>query len=425
MMAVGSIPAYAGEPWAERDAERMRRVYPRVCGGTGSGAKAIIKSDGLSPRMRGNHRYATRGKQSGGSIPAYAGEPSGVRQMRVRLRVYPRVCGGTPDYRALVIRKSGLSPRMRGNHPARCLFINPARSIPAYAGEPLPSGIRTYAVRVYPRVCGGTSPRAPLPPVPEGLSPRMRGNPSGYTRGNRIIGSIPAYAGEPRRGQAVEIRGQVYPRVCGGTQGRQPPGQPPRGLSPRMRGNPLRNWHRAANPGSIPAYAGEPGGWPTGTGQREVYPRVCGGTRKEPIGGMTSTGLSPRMRGNRRHAASPAGCQRSIPAYAGEPTFPRHRPAAQKVYPRVCGGTMIQIGGMAVKRGLSPRMRGNPRPAAFNPTLTRSIPAYAGEPAIAAINFGAIGVYPRVCGGTRRRWIRWWRAWGLSPRMRGNREITE
>ena len=50
-----------------------------------------------------------------------------------------------------------------------------------------------------------------------GLSPRVRGNPGRhpfYRKGDR---SIPACAGEPKRGRWFIWADEVYPRVCGGT----------------------------------------------------------------------------------------------------------------------------------------------------------------------------------------------------------------
>ena len=71
--------------------------------------------------------------------------------------------------------------------------------------------------------------------------------------------------------------------------------------------------------------------------------------------------------------------------------------------------------------GLSPRMRGNPD----NPIPTigefGSIPAYAGEPGRLLISARPVGVYPRVCGGTKHCRLARRIATGLSPRMRGNR----
>ena len=193
---------------------------------------------GLSPRMRGNRADAGAVGSPGRSIPAYAGEPLGVRFRISRSPVYPRVCGGTAGSIRGDKHREGLSPRMRGNRRASTAGDPPHRSIPAYAGEPGIYHLVDALCRVYPRVCGGTMPAYPAVWATSGLSPRMRGNHAGVSGGVGNLGSIPAYAGEP--------------------------------------------------PGSIPACAGEP-----------VYPRVCGGT---PLSAQLDTAndrLSPRMRGNR------------------------------------------------------------------------------------------------------------------------------
>ena len=102
---------------------RRLRVYPRVCGGTDVGP------------ARPSSRHYLR------SIPACAGEPRSIKRAEDRVRsVYPRVCGGTASTCAY-----GLS-----------------------ISEP-----------VYPRVCGGTL-RTSLTRFElnqTGLSPRVRGNP--------------------------------------------------------------------------------------------------------------------------------------------------------------------------------------------------------------------------------------------------------
>ena len=54
-------------------------------------------------------------------------------------------------------------------------------------------------------------------------------------------------------------------------------------------------------------------------------------------------------------------------------------------------------------KGLSPRVRGNHRSALRRLARYWSIPACAGEPACLEGSRYARGVYPRVCGGTRRK----------------------
>ena len=70
---------------------------------------------GLSPRVRGNHSLFAVGELVDRSIPACAGEPNLMQLISSKVKVYPRVCGGTEC--PLVGNKSdnGLSPRVRGN----------------------------------------------------------------------------------------------------------------------------------------------------------------------------------------------------------------------------------------------------------------------------------------------------------------------
>ena len=121
----------------------MRRVYPRVCGGTRGGGRRLQGRSGLSPRVRGNRLLAL-----------FAMVEKGV---------YPRVCGGTCPCGTVPYLDEGLSPRVRGNQLTPVLILTDHGSIPACAGEPVPREVLYVADGVYPRVCGGTCPsRGPL-----------------------------------------------------------------------------------------------------------------------------------------------------------------------------------------------------------------------------------------------------------------------
>ena len=133
--------------------------------------------------------------------------------------------------------------------------------------------------KVYPRVCGGTSPSGPLAQPQAGLSPRVRGNPDAIALGATITGSIPACAGEPNRWAANPGGCEVYPRVCGGTISAAIAWRILYGLSPRVRGNPAYPDEEDDDWGSIPACAGEPSAVWIMKEQPVVYPRVCGGIR--------------------------------------------------------------------------------------------------------------------------------------------------
>ena len=116
------------------------------------------------------------------------------------------------------------------------------------------------------------------------------------------------------------------------------------------------------------------------TGLPTVYPRVCGGTSRIRRKAATIAGLSPRVRGNRGGIPDGTGDSGSIPACAGEPMVYEAACLQYRVYPRVCGGTILSPAIRQRRMGLSPRVRGNhihPRLSLFN---IGSIPACAGEP---------------------------------------------
>ena len=234
---VGSIPACAGEPlyhigtdvklWVyprvcgepyRNDARNAGpTVYPRVCGGTSPPMSTPITGAGLSPRVRGNPAPTLTGTENSGSIPrvrgnhllhrptlhcvgsipACAGEPASTNTSDQNQSVYPRVCGGTTTFFTETIPEIGLSPRVRGNRNDGSPTPLRVGSIPACAGEPRCRALPHHTAWVYPRVCGGTCRKIPMTSSQAGLS-----------------------------------------RVCGGTTGQPLDMAIDDGLSPRVRGNP-------------------------------------------------------------------------------------------------------------------------------------------------------------------------------------------
>ncbi len=316
----GSIPALAGEPDKTSHCPSPLAVYPRACGGTTVKILAQELFGGLSPRLRGNLRPQP-----------WAPNPA---------KVYPRACGGTCLKIRPGPQSQGLSPRLRGNHRTEAVLTWWSRSIPALAGEPATQTLTSDLIQVYPRACGGTAASASRLFLVMGLSPRLRGNHRRYTLTPDSRGSIPALAGEPRPAVAVDAGEEVYPRACGGTFQYERTGSAPDGLSPRLRGNPYLGRPYPPYPRSIPALAGEPFTISRYSITRTVYPRACGGTFIPPRFGRALDGLSPRLRGNPSWSIEVWPSQRSIPALAGEPLTDGWLSLRRKVYPRACGGTL-------------------------------------------------------------------------------------
>ena len=178
--------------------------------------------------------------------------------------------------------------------------------------------------------------------------------------------------------------------------------------------------HAVSQGGSIPACAGEPSKVLIAKTNITVYPRLCGGTHWLPYRSDEAQGLSPPVRGNRSGASAGRAVAGSIPACAGEPSGRVRRTGGIGVYPRLCGGTRTAHGPLIARWGLSPPVRGNLQSPLSARTIPRSIPACAGEPAGAAVSRSRDRVYPRLCGGTCISAAAWTTPIGLSPPVRGN-----
>ena len=202
-------------------------------------------------------------------------------------------------------------------------------------------------------------------------------------------------------------------------RGNRPP-VPRGGLSPRVRGNLFSPTAFDHLPRSIPARAGEPTGWASVHPLNRVYPRACGGTYIEMVKDYQGMGLSPRVRGNRSAHQWRHRRRRSIPARAGEPCLSTMLASVLTVYPRACGGTALRQYRSTSWRGLSPRVRGNLLNVRGSGRRIRSIPARAGEPRQHLGFCRWCWVYPRACGGTLTPVKTLNVPTGLSPRVRGN-----
>ena len=172
---------------------------------------------GLSPRVRGKPPGAGSWQLYPGSIPACAGEASPASRAPAVARVYPRVCGGSGEAGDTLLTTEGLSPRVRGKRPAPGWSNPPQRSIPACAGEASATMRPAIALRVYPRVCGGSAGACGMRRPRWGLSPRVRGKLCELGFSEPHNRSIPACAGEAWRPRKATMTLSVYPRVCGGS----------------------------------------------------------------------------------------------------------------------------------------------------------------------------------------------------------------
>ena len=192
---------------------------------------------------------------------------------------------------------------------------------------------------VYPRLRGGSLLAAGATSIARGLSPPTRGIRVQPCRRDVVSRSIPAYAGDPRRNERPTKPRWVYPRLRGGSGGKAAAWLIERGLSPPTRGIQLRRRHCQPNRRSIPAYAGDPFFIRLLNRIFAVYPRLRGGSSPAALHIAHTGGLSPPTRGIRRLAMATGAIPGSIPAYAGDPIVLARPTFADRVYPRLRGGS--------------------------------------------------------------------------------------
>ncbi len=297
------------------------------------------------------------------------------------MRGYPRGCGETQVKFSPAGWLKGLSPRVRGNPFANIGSAGRQGAIPAGAGKPGRDGVPRSGSRGYPRGCGETASLSCTCPTVRGLSPRVRGNPPLGNTPLVMTGAIPAGAGKPPSRHLSPPVQWGYPRGCGETASRAPPGDRPPGLSPRVRGNLGRPRHLRRRDGAIPAGAGKPISVLSAIPVCWGYPRGCGETIIQELGVASAAGLSPRVRGNQVVPTDNRSLAGAIPAGAGKPPPSVVMRALRSGYPRGCGETPRTDRDPNNAVGLSPRVRGNPAHAAPRRLPSRAIPAGAGKPA--------------------------------------------
>ena len=221
-----------------------------------------------------------------------------------------------PSRRAI---SAGRSPRGRGSRQRLALAGGDMGSIPAWAGEPRRRSAAKAGPGVDPRVGGGAANTTPLLILDQGRSPRGRGSLVGALAGLRSAGSIPAWAGEPARSFWSCLPTRVDPRVGGGAITYPRELYSYQGRSPRGRGSPCEAVDMRDGAGSIPAWAGEPFEGQRVACNKMVDPRVGGGAAGAANKRNAAVGRSPRGRGSHTYTCGLGSWKGSIPAWAGEP----------------------------------------------------------------------------------------------------------
>ena len=191
------------------------------------------------------------------------------------------------------------------------------------------------------------------------------------------------------------------------------------GSSPRVRGTDIP---KGISPGFqrfIPACAGNRGGTTQLAFQDTVHPRVCGEQKTTRCDIVELLGSSPRVRGTGVSAMQTESVSRFIPACAGNSFFRFAIIRPLPVHPRVCGEQLPDGSRVDHPNGSSPRVRGTGSCFLQFDVTNRFIPACAGNSPWLGRYPQVPTVHPRVCGEQERSEIYSHPCRGSSPRVRG------
>ena len=415
------IPACAGNTMRPALSARPNTVHPRVRGEHRMAQWADVLFAGSSPRVRGTHGAGVRGRTGRRFIPACAGNTTVAPHNPTPEAVHPRVRGEHSAGRPRAAGIGGSSPRARGTRTHAGGPRHGGRFIPACAGNTRSISACASSGSVHPRVRGEHEQLARIPKQPFGSSPRARGTRHRFGGRVRLRRFIPACAGNTGSPQHCSGRRAVHPRVRGEHFFVVKVSSLSGGSSPRARGTPLERDLALLRARFIPACAGNTACCDRRRGAAPVHPRVRGEHVTRQRSRQWCVGSSPRARGTPGLPGSGKTLSRFIPACAGNTPTTRRADAGAPVHPRVRGEHRNARPVRPLRSGSSPRARGTPGGRLSPVARLRFIPACAGNtPAISAMS-AMCSVHPRVRGEHLTPELCGTLDRGSSPRARGTR----
>ena len=192
---IGASPRVRGTAMAALFVRAPPLVHPRACGERGRWIDMLVDANGSSPRVRGTAREIHPRLFTRRFIPARAGNGAPATRSACAVPVHPRACGER-SFEAYKRRlAAGSSPRVRGT-VIRCPGrFDVGRFIPARAGNGARRSSQPTSTSVHPRACGERFNFACYTVASNGSSPRVRGTEEHCPKSSQPARFIPARAG--------------------------------------------------------------------------------------------------------------------------------------------------------------------------------------------------------------------------------------
>ena len=418
----GSSPLARGTPVMAPVHVLHRRFIPARAGNTVH-RKRLPARRPVHPRSRGEHRRpGFDARASAGSSPLARGTLISPKSGRTGQRFIPARAGNTVFERPSRPWPT-VHPRSRGEHrPRQRILIDSIGSSPLARGTRRGRRGRTGLSTVHPRSRGEHSASWDLVYWDRGSSPLARGTLIAARHVEAAERFIPARAGNTTIHLAGIAVLAVHPRSRGEhIAGTCPEGQHG-GSSPLARGTRYDARGHGPSIRFIPARAGNTRASPRPRTPATVHPRSRG--EHDTTLGVTAHryGSSPLARGTLQLNGSSGRVRRFIPARAGN-TTPHPAPElARTVHPRSRGEHAVCCWPVSVVLGSSPLARGTLCGPLCTPSISRFIPARAGNTAKARLRRRRPPVHPRSRGEHLADWVVKCRRIGSSPLARGTRD---
>ena len=235
---------------------------------------------GSSPLTRGKRVSDHPSRPDRGLIPAHAGKTPRSAREHPPPGAHPRSRGENPSMMAFTVGAAGSSPLTRGKQESRTRGEVLLGLIPAHAGKTPPCDPCRRPYGAHPRSRGENISRATRSRSMGGSSPLTRGKLLQHERQQGRDRLIPAHAGKTARTGGCAAASGAHPRSRGENSGRRTWTRAPRGLIPAHAGKTMR----ARRPGRA-------GG---------AHPRSRGENCASFTSLPTTAGSSPLTRGKRR-----------------------------------------------------------------------------------------------------------------------------
>ena len=293
-----------------------------------------------------------------GLIPARAGNTAVPPMRRSPQRAHPRSRGEHMSPRAPHALSQGSSPLARGTRAETGTNIRIVGLIPARAGNTGQVPAQHQCCGAHPRSRGEHSKYRRLPHRAWGSSPLARGTPPELLKFRGVLGLIPARAGNTLASAPYAGRERAHPRSRGEHTRLRSLTTAPKGSSPLARGTQSPDNRPHHGWGLIPARAGNTNPHALACGGTGAHPR----SRGEHMGRLAalrgSRGSSPLARGTPSAPTRIFALSGLIPARAGNTGCSQRGCTPQRAHPRSRGEHSCPAAGESQCSGSSPLARG-------------------------------------------------------------------